>query len=128
MLVSIPLWFDSNGRETKAKLLAELFQFHSGSIQTLNCNLAECLVDEFQFHSGSIQTFHCSPLCVFENVVSIPLWFDSNTSSSASSIMSNLFQFHSGSIQTQKQEDIYRSVECFNSTLVRFKLSRAICW
>jgi len=55
--VSIPLWFDSNLRENGAgKFVANVFQFHSGSIQTSRTAQGENLTYKFQFHSGSIQT------------------------------------------------------------------------
>jgi len=125
-LVSIPLWFDSNGVESAVSL-----SFKVVSIPLwFDSNWSSALV-RFQ----GLQ-------------VSIPLWFDSNKvrnvapTSSPRCFNSTLvrfkpnkfgfledseggFQFHSGSIQTCS---CYRSWSAqhrsFNSTLVRFKPAR----
>jgi len=79
MRVSIPLWFDSNPVEATGELIEMVqFQFHSGSIQTLNRLCESRGNDMFQFHSGSIQTVAGKLSEWTFNVVSIPLWFDSN--------------------------------------------------
>jgi len=58
------------------------FQFHSGSIQTVENFCLYHDEGKFQFHSGSIQTsrdfLYVKSLCL----VSIPLWFDSNSNRS----------------------------------------------
>jgi len=56
MVVSIPLWFDSNALAETISVRNILFQFHSGSIQTLAEKLILRAMEKFQFHSGSIQT------------------------------------------------------------------------
>jgi len=77
-----------------------MFQFHSGSIQTLGgrkfvavaisfnstlvrfkpvaTNFGAIVLYLFQFHSGSIQTFLMLCVRAKNKRVSIPLWFDSN--------------------------------------------------
>jgi len=54
----------------------------------------------FQFHSGSIQTIADADSHSSDNIVSIPLWFDSNLKRVVQQVGSPV---------------------CFNSTLVRFK-------
>jgi len=58
----------------------EVFQFHSGSIQTIVPPLYLFVTEGFQFHSGSIQTELSCWLAALFLIVSIPLWFDSNSS------------------------------------------------
>jgi len=58
MMVSIPLWFDSNQSRFNLFEPAYQFQFHSGSIQTQIFLHDGTLHNWFQFHSGSIQTSH----------------------------------------------------------------------
>jgi len=101
-MVSIPLWFDSNGFCTTG------IEFGSTS---------------FQFHSGSIQTNLLHKIAKPPCIVSIPLWFDSNMCIVFFFLsLRVLFQFHSGSIQTANLliTSLARN-SCFNSTLVRFK-------
>jgi len=127
-LVSIPLWFDSNGVDGgEAVPTITVFQFHSGSIQTIAQAWRALLYRAFQFHSGSIQTVlgKCrersvrgfnSTLVRFKpgrrsgrvrlcRIVSIPLWFDSNES---------------------QEERAGHAARRFNSTLVRFKQNELV--
>jgi len=80
------------------------FQFHSGSIQTPGDHQAAWRPTQFQFHSGSIQTWLLKSAYADMKEVSIPLWFDSNLKS-----LGNLIEV----------------INRFNSTLVRFKLARS---
>jgi len=121
-LVSIPLWFDSNGITQGLCHIPRKFQFHSGSIQTIVNFAADELTRPFQFHSGSIQTTRESGVRAAAKVVSIPLWFDSNRWGSCLCAGDSAFQFHSGSIQTFHKHNQVLANVCFNSTLVRFKL------
>jgi len=79
-------------------------------------------VELFQFHSGSIQTINGVSLLIQSHAVSIPLWFDSNVALQDLSTQAQLFQFHSGSIQTSLILSAAIVSTSFNSTLVRFKL------
>ena len=79
-LVSIPLWFDSNGDHSRERAGGMLeSQFHYGSIQTnsrwsisdkTNCRLNSTMV-RFKQLSSKVSL-------AMGNIVSIPLWFDSN--------------------------------------------------
>jgi len=145
--VSIPLWFDSNTISTEqGGTLEEVFQFHSGSIQTQHIDTILYQAIMFQFHSGSIQTEHWHELSASWSMFqfhsgSIQTWrhavisihtvcFNSTlvrfkpSSSSILSFDSSMFQFHSGSIQTLTRPGQFPVTCCFNSTLVRFKLQR----
>jgi len=120
--VSIPLWFDSNRAEVEFFAADHVFQFHSGSIQTAPSLCVEAYWRTFQFHSGSIQTGAAG----LDTEVSIEFQFHSGsiqtpTGATPTSFVS-VFQFHSGSIQTFQCQTLSVECECFNSTLVRFKL------
>jgi len=124
-LVSIPLWFDSNGRRGPTAGAAAIgFNSTLVRFKRIELRLRDARWEVFQFHSGSIQTgLAASPalpakgfnstLVRFKHFVheqtgqasprvSIPLWFDSN-------VAHNLNK--------------YLLFLCFNSTLVRFKLT-----
>ena len=77
--VSIPLWFDSNHRRQCHTRIRRWSQFHYGSIQIIALLQTITLKKWSQFHYGSIQirlgALQYSRLAL----VSIPLWFDSNS-------------------------------------------------
>ena len=58
--------------------LAELSQFHYGSIQITEEKLIAIILTVSQFHYGSIQIVIADCIYQLSNNVSIPLWFDSN--------------------------------------------------
>ena len=100
MIVSIPLWFDSNHLRSVRWEGKALSQFHYGSIQ---------INRRWGRHFSNIW-------------VSIPLWFDSNSQNVTLKLWNaNSSQFHYGSIQIMDCSS-YGIVFCsLNSTMVRFK-------
>jgi len=121
--VSIPLWFDSNAH-------AEPVRRPAG--QGFNSTLVRFKLPPSPGGGRRLASFNStlvrfkrvcrSAICSSCEDVSIPLWFDSNTSDARPPIPRNQFQFHSGSIQTILPRGMpSASARCFNSTLVRFK-------
>jgi len=79
-----------------------MFQFHSGSIQTLN-SMQRTLEAHTRFNSTLVRFKRASPPPRRPGgmLVSIPLWFDSNLRLRTGQARLPRFQFHSGSIQTR---------------------------
>ena len=102
--VTIPLWFDSNQRSRKdlAKSI-QRSQFHYGSIQTGGGLMSLPYIHPC--HNSTMVRFkldRARAVTTLRRMVTIPLWFDSNTGSS--DCWSDPFgrsQFHYGSIQTR---------------------------
>jgi len=103
------------------------FQFHFGSIQTENEAVSRLGICRFQFHFGSIQTPRPQVDCNLHDAVSIPLWFDSNQAAAGLSAghipVSIPLWFDSNGTTTMAGNT---RITRFNSTLVRFKLTRGI--
>jgi len=119
--VSIPLWFDSNVIDTTEDFVLSVFQFHSGSIQTNIDKLIICGPTRFQFHSGSIQTKDSDLYLVIQHTFQFHSGSIQTKKLKPQLPIQPRFQFHSGSIQTFADAFSMRFVESFNSTLVRFK-------
>ncbi len=55
--ISIPHWFYSNCDMYVVDVVENAFQYHTGSIQTIQEQTAEVCLLQFQYHTGSIQTW-----------------------------------------------------------------------
>jgi len=108
--------------------MPQLFQFHSGSIQTgLTGAMAFFVSTMFQFHSGSIQTRGEGTAESRGACVSIPLWFDSNNER-VQAVAEETASFNSTLVRFKPAKGIQATRELlrFNSTLVRFKQSEQV--
>jgi len=79
--------------------MAVLFQFHYGSVKSLNAFAAAVINDLFQFHYGSVKSF----------------------TNSALNRNANIFQFHYGSVKSEALVVVPWDRGYFNSTMVRLK-------
>ena len=97
------------------------FQFHKGSINTIEPSWNCDSLPMFQFHKGSINTSK-----LLTN--SLPLWSFNSIKVRLIRIKGDeearslLFQFHKGSINTKSQREWTKPKSCFNSIKVRLIL------
>ncbi len=56
-------------------LLYSKFQFHYGSVKSIDNQIFPEKITEFQFHYGSVKSYDKSELDQNTKTISIPLWF-----------------------------------------------------
>ena len=97
------------------------FQFHSGSIKSIDDPVIHQIVTLFQFHSGSIKRNICWPRMTPSSKFQFHSGSIKRYEIGELMITAKEFQFHSGSIKRKAERAKKHEEQSFNSIVVRLK-------